>query len=93
MRREVAKTNGDAEAMKDSGCGCSKQHNEVMYTVSVSKEVFKSNFRQHGQTKSRCGKSRRREKKKDQRRERDRRKKMQVREQVEKSGSTYFSND
>ena len=51
-----------------------------------------SNFRQYGQTKSRDGKSQRREEKKeeDQKRESLRRKKIQVREKVEKSRNTVF---
>ena len=52
-----------------------------------------SNFRQYGQTKSRDGKSQEEEeekKKEDQKRESLRRKKIQVREKVEKSRNTVF---
>jgi hypothetical protein len=58
----------------------------------LAKEIYKSNFRQYGQMKSRGGKSRRREEKKkeDQKRESLRRKKIQVREKVGKSGNTVF---
>ena len=51
------------------------------------KEVYKSNFRQYGQIKSRDGKSQRREEKKkaNQKRESLRRKKIQVCEKVGKS--------
>ena len=58
----------------------------------LAKEIYKSNFRQYGQMKSRGGKSQRREEKKkeDQKRESLRRKKIQVREKVGKSRSTVF---
>ena len=56
--------------------------------LSLSKEVWKSNFRQYAQMKSRDGKSQRREEKRreeDQKRESLRRKKIQVRKKVGKS--------
>ena len=56
------------------------------------KEVYKSNFRQYGQIKSRDEKSQRREEKKkaNQKRESLRRKKVQVCEKVGKSRNTAF---
>ena len=61
----------------------------------LSKQVYKSNFRQYGQMeKQRWEESeKRREEKKreDQRKERVRRRKMQGREKVEKSRNTVFS--
>ena len=59
----------------------------ISRNFQLSKEVWKSNFRQYGQMKSRDGKSQRREEKKkeDQKRESLRRKKIQAREKVGKS--------
>ena len=56
------------------------------------KEVYKSNFRQYGQIKSRDGKSQRREEKKkeNQKRESLRGKKIQMRGKVGKSRNTAF---
>jgi hypothetical protein len=53
---------------------------------------FRSQFRQYGQMENRGGKNQRREEKKkeDERRERVRRKKMQVREKVEKLRNIVF---
>ena len=63
---------------------------EVLPRDLLSKEVWKSNFRQYWQMKSRGGKSQRQKRRKKkmkegQRRERVRREKMKVREKVEKS--------
>ena len=64
------------------------------FTITVlPKEVWKSNFRQYGQMKSRAGKRQREKRKirrKKSRRERVRRKKMQMREKVGKSRNTMF---
>ena len=60
--------------------------------IYYSKEVYKSNFRQYGQMKSRDWRSQAKEEKKkeDHKRESLRRKKVQVREKVGKSQNAVF---
>ena len=63
-------------------------YKDIIY-IYIIKEVWKSNFRQYGQMKSRDGQSQRREekrrRKKEDQRESLRRKKIQVREKLGKS--------